>query len=325
MKYVTYEAGKGIPSLRLETTSLPALGKGEVTIAVEAFGVNRADTLQRQGKYPAPPGESDILGLEVSGEITSIAEGVDNWSVGDKVCALVPGGGYAEFVNVDARHVLPVPTSVSLTEAAGLTEVFLTAWQALTTFGSLKTGDRALIHAGASGVGLAALQLCRFKGVETATTASSEKKLAVCREQGAHLAINYKEQEFDEVIKSRWPVGVDFILDVVGGDYINRNLKVLKRDGMMIYLAMLAGRYADKLDMALLLAKRARIQGSTLRNRSDNYKAALVDDFVKHAMPGFANGALRVNVDTVLPVGQIQRAHQLLEDNATMGKVIVTW
>ena len=325
MKYVSYDPTKGITSLELESTTLPEPKDREVTIAVHAFGVNRADTLQRQGKYPAPPGESDILGLEVSGEISAVGNSVTKWSVGDKVCALVPGGGYAEFVNVDARHVMAVPDGVSLTQAAGITEVFLTAWQALVFLGELQKGDRALIHAGASGVGLAALQLCRFKGVKTATTASSDKKLAVCRKQGASLTINYKEQDFVEEIKSEWPEGVNFILDFVGGDYVNRNLRVLGRDGMMVYLAMLAGRYADKLDMALLLAKRARIQGSTLRNRDDDYKAALVEDFVTNAMPGFANGTLSVNVDTVLPIEQIQRAHQLLEQNATMGKVIVTW
>lgn len=325
MKYVSYDAKKGIGSLKLETTPLPERKEGEVTIAVKAFGINRADTLQRQGKYPAPPGESEILGLEVSGEISAVGDGASKWSVGDKVCALVPGGGYAEFVNVDARHVMPAPDGVSLTHAAGITEVFITAWQALVTIGNLQQDDRALIHAGASGVGLAALQLCRFKGVKTATTASSEEKLAMCRQQGASLTVNYKQQDFAEEIKSQWPEGVNFILDFVGGDYVNRNLRVLSRDGMMVYLAMLAGRYADKLDMALLLAKRARIQGSTLRNRDDDYKAALIDDFVTHALPGFADGTLTVNVDTVLPIDQIQRAHQLLEENATMGKVIVTW
>ena len=325
MRYIDFDKGAGPESLKISETDTPAIASGQVLVKVHAFGVNRADTLQRQGKYPPPPGESDILGLEVSGIVTEVADDVTQWKTGDKVCGLVAGGGYAEYVGVNARHLMPVPESMSLTHAAGLTEVFLTAWQALFTIGNLQPQDKALIHAGASGVGLAALQLCKLKGITTATTASSEDKLAQCRGMGANLTINYKEQDFAAVLKDTWPEGVNFVLDFVAGDYLNRNLKVLAQDGHIVYLAMLAGRFADKLDMALMLGKRARIQGSTLRNRSDAYKADLIRDFCEHGMPGFDDGTLTVNVDTVLPVEEVATAHARLEANDSRGKIIVEW
>lgn len=325
MRYIDFDKGAGPESLKISETDTPAIASGQVLVKVHAFGVNRADTLQRQGKYPPPPGESDILGLEVSGIVTEVADDVTQWKTGDKVCGLVAGGGYAEYVGVNARHLMPVPESMSLTHAAGLTEVFLTAWQALFTIGNLQAQDKALIHAGASGVGLAALQLCKLKGIATATTASSEDKLAQCRDMGANLTINYKEQDFAAVLKDTWPEGVNFVLDFVAGDYLNRNLKVLAQDGHIVYLAMLAGRFADKLDMALMLGKRARIQGSTLRNRSDAYKADLIRDFCEHGLPGFDDGTLTGNVDTVLPAEEVGNAHARLEANDSRGKIIVEW
>ncbi|MEQ5808086.1 NAD(P)H-quinone oxidoreductase [Alteromonas sp. NFXS44] len=325
MRYIDFDKGAGPESLKISETDTPAIASGQVLVKVHAFGVNRADTLQRQGKYPPPPGESDILGLEVSAVVTDVADDVTQWRTGDKVCGLVAGGGYAEYVAVNARHLMPVPQSMSLTHAAGLTEVFLTAWQALFTIGNLQPQDKALIHAGASGVGLAALQLCKLKGIATVTTASSEDKLSQCSDMGANLTINYKEQDFAAVLKDTWPEGVNFVLDFVAGDYLNRNLKVLAQDGHIVYLAMLAGRFADKLDMALMLGKRARIQGSTLRNRSDAYKADLIRDFCEHGLPGFDDGTLTVNVDTVLPVEDVATAHARLEANDSRGKIIVEW
>ncbi len=325
MRFIDFEKGAGPESLKISETDKPVPSSGQVLVKVCAFGVNRADTLQRQGKYPPPPGESEILGLEVSGEVVEVPEGVTGWKVGDKVCGLVAGGGYAEYVAVNASHLIPVPENVTLTDAAGLTEVFLTAWQALFTIGGLQPQDKALIHAGASGVGLAALQLCKQKGIATATTASSEDKLAQCRDMGAKVTINYKEQDFAAVLKDTWPEGVNFVLDFVAGDYLNRNLKVLAQDGQIVYLAMLAGRFADNLDMALLLGKRARIQGSTLRNRSDSYKTELIHDFCENGLPGFVDGNLSVNVDTVLPVEEVGKAHARLEANDSRGKIIVEW
>ncbi|MEW9798670.1 NAD(P)H-quinone oxidoreductase [Alteromonas sp. CYL-A6] len=324
MRYIQY-GGPAPSDLCVAETTAPVLRAGTVRVKVAASGVNRADTLQRQGRYPAPPGESDILGLEVSGVVTEVADDVGQWRAGDRVCGLVAGGGYAEEVIVNAHHLLGVPDNISLVDAAGLAEVFLTAYQCLKTIAGIERGQRVLIHAGASGVGLAALQLCRFFGVEAATTASSDDKLAQCRQAGAVLTVNYRQNDFAQVLNEQWPDGVDMVLDMVGGDYLNRNLSVLKRDGHIVCLAMLAGRYADKLDMALLLGKRAKIEGSTLRNRSDDYKTQLVSAFHRDCYSAFASGELSVNVDTVYDAADAATAHQRLEDNQTCGKLLLRW
>ncbi len=311
--------------MSLATMDAPTPKAHQVKIKVHAFGINRADTMQRMGNYPPPPGESEVLGLEASGEVIDIGSDVTRWKVGDKVFGLMPGGGYAEQALVDEGHVMPVPSGVSMEEAAGLAEVFLTAYQVLFTIGQVGQGDKALIHAGASGVGLAGLQLCRLAGVTTATTASSAKKLAHCENMGASVLINYKEQDFAEVLAEKWPEGANTVIDFVAGDYLNRNLKSLAVDGTIVYLAMLAGRYADKLDMGLMLMKRARVQGSTLRSRSDEYKRQLIDSFTERFLGAFSTGELKVNLDTVYNVENVGEAHARLEANDTQGKIIVTW
>lgn len=325
MRFINFEEGRGPQELFIDETQAPELSAGKVIIQVHAFGINRADTLQRQGKYPPPPGESSILGLEAAGEIIAVADDVSQWRVGDKVFGLMPGGGYAEQAIVDAGHLMPLPSGVSMEAAAGLAEVFLTAYQALFSICDVQSGERALIHAGASGVGLAALQLCRLEDIETAVTASSSQKLESCKQMGATILINYKTQDFAKELSAQWQDGVNAIVDFVGGDYLNRNLQVLAKDGSIVYLAMLAGRYADSLDMALMLTKRARIQGSTLRSRTDEYKSALISAFTRDFLGEFATGNLQVNLDTVLDVDDIGKAHQKLEQNDTQGKVVVRW
>ena len=325
MQFVDYEQGQGPESLTISQTQRPVIKPGYVRVRVAAFGVNRADTLQRQRHYPPPPGESEILGLEVAGEVIEVGEHVSGWQAGDRVFGLVAGGGYAEEVVVLASHIMRCPASLSFEQCAGLAEVYLTAFQCLDLIGGVEQGQRALIHAGASGVGLAALQLCRYFGVETATTASSAKKLAHCEQMGASVCINYKEKDFQDVLKTVWPDGVEFVLDVVGGDYLNKNLGVLKQDGIIVYLAMLAGRYADKLDMAKMLAKRARIQATTLRNRSDDYKSALIQRFTDRCLQAFDNGELTVNMDTVFAVQDLSEAHRRLEENNSVGKFVGKW
>ncbi|GGW76713.1 NAD(P)H-quinone oxidoreductase [Alteromonas halophila] len=324
MKFIDFTEG-GPDTLRIANTSAPQAGAGQVLIEVAAFGINRADTLQRQGKYPPPPGESEILGLEVAGTVIDAGKDVSRWQTGDKVFGLVAGGGYAQQAVVNAQHLMAVPEGMPLEQAAGLAEVFLTAYQCVHYIAGLEQGQRALIHAGASGVGLAALQLCRYMGITTATTASSTEKLSLCKEMGADIAINYKQDDFATMLKDAWPEGVDMVLDMVGGDYLNRNLQVLRRDGHIVQLAMLAGRYADNLDLALLLGKRARIQGTTLRSRTDSYKRDLIDAFSARCLDGFVTGKLVVNMDTVYDVTEIQTAHQRLEENSTKGKVVVRW
>lgn len=325
MNYIDFDTGSGPEGLKLAQMAAPELSANKVKVNVRAFGVNRADTLQRQGKYPPPQGESDVLGLEVAGEVSAVGADVSNWRIGDKVFGLVAGGGYAEEVVVTPSHLMAIPEGLSFTEAAGLSEVFLTAYQCVRQIGDLQSGQKALIHAGASGVGLAAIQLCRMMGVTTAVTASGASKLAVCEQMGAAVLINYKQQDFAAVLNNQWESGPNFVLDVVAGDYLNRNLSVLHQDGTIVYLAMLAGRFADKLDMALLLKKRATIIGSTLRNRSDEYKAALIANFSRDFLCAFSCGDLKVHLDTVYPAAQIQKAHERLETNDTIGKLVITW
>lgn len=325
MQYVDFEKGCRPDALVVNERESYSLSQGKVKVDVKAFGINRADTLQRQGNYPPPPGESEILGLEVAGVVSEVASDVSTFKEGDKVFGLVAGGGYATEVLVNPAHLMPVPEGMPFFEAAGLTEVFLTAFQCLRTIAHIKPAQRALIHGGASGVGLAATQLCRYWGVHSAVTASSEEKLSLCEQNGAEHLINYKQQAFDDVLKMEWPEGVDMVLDMVGGDYLNRNLKVLKQDGKVVYLAMLAGRYADNLDMALLLGKRASIIGTTLRNRSDDYKADLIRDFAAVCLSAFESGELKVNIDTHYHIDDISKTHARLENNDTQGKLVVSW
>jgi len=325
MQYVDFDMGGAPSSLSVKEHAPLSTPAGKVKVSVVSFGINRADTLQRQGKYPAPKGESSILGLEVAGTVIEVTDGVTEFSVGDKVFGLVAGGGYATEVIAEPSHLMPIPDGMAFFEAAGLAEVFLTAYQCLRTISHVKPAERVLIHGGASGVGLAALQLCRHWGVHSAVTASSENKLLQCKENGAELLINYHTHIFDEEVRGTWPSGVQMVLDMVGGDYLNKNLNVLSQDGRIVYLAMLAGRYADNLDMALLLSKRATITGTTLRNRSDAYKAELVQDFTSTCLPAFSTKELKVNVDTHYHIADITKTHARLESNDTMGKLVVSW
>lgn len=325
MQFIQHTEGNMDGGLSLQSCDTPVPSSSQVLVKVSAFAVNRADLLQRAGHYPPPKGESPILGLEVCGEIESVGSDVTDWQAGQRVCAIVSGGGYAEYVAIEASHLMAVPASLSDAEGAGLSEVYLTAYQALRWVGELQNGQKALIHAGASGVGLAALQLCKLWDIATATTASSEAKLAACQQAGANILVNYKEADFVPVVKEQWPGGVNMVLDMVGGDYLNRNLKVLAMDGTVVYLAMMAGRFADKLDMALMLGKRASVKGTTLRNRDVDYKARLVAEFSKECLPAFATGELKVPLDTVYSISEVEQAHQQVLNNNTQGKVVIAW
>jgi NADPH:quinone reductase len=324
MKFVDYVSGGSSEQMVIASRSRPEPATHQVLVKVAAFGVNRADTLQRQGKYPAPHGESDILGLEVAGTVLACGSEVKHWQVDDKVFGLVAGGGYAEYVAVNADHLMAIPDNIEMTAAAGIAETFLTAYQSLFLHGGLQKGQKVLIHAGASGVGLAAIQLAKQAGCDVAVTASSAEKLARCAQCGADVMINYQQEDFAPALSARG-FTADLVIDFVGGDYLNRNLKILNIDGKIVYLAMLAGRYADKLDMALLLGKRATIIGSTLRSRSDEYKAKLIASFRQDCLGLFSEGKLLANIDTCFAAEDIAQAHSKLEDNATMGKLIGVW
>jgi NADPH2:quinone reductase len=327
MLFVDFTQGAGPQSLCLSETLPPILESGQVLVKVAAFGINRADTLQRQGKYPAPPGESLILGLEMSGTVVDLGDSSEldpAWLIGDKVFGLVAGGAYAEYVAVEASHLMSLPKNISMQHGAGIAEAFLTAYQSLFLVANLQAKHKVLIHAGASGVGLAAIQLAKLRDCPIAVTASSQQKLTKCAEQGAKLLINYHQQDFAEVIKENWG-GCDVVIDFVAGDYLNRNLQTLNVDGTIVYLAMLAGRFADPLDMALMLGKRATIAGSTLRSRSDDYKRRLISGFSQDFLTSFASNQLQPNIDTVYSAKDVGLAHQRLEDNDSMGKLICYW
>jgi putative PIG3 family NAD(P)H quinone oxidoreductase len=327
MQFIKHENGCTPDSLAISHTDIPSLTSDQVLIKVACFGLNRADTLQRQGKYPAPAGESDILGLEMSGVVVqfhSQQTSPHTFEIGDKVFGLVAGGGYAEYVAVHSQHLMKVPLNMDMPQAAGIAECFLTAFQALFIENDLQPNQHVLIHAGASGVGLAAIQLAKRHGCAVAVTASSQAKLNLCTQLGADLVINYKEQDFAVEIAKHWK-GCDLIIDFVAGDYLNRNLKLLNIDGSVLYLAMLAGRYADKLDMAMMLGKRATVKGSTLRSRHDQYKTHLIKEFSKTCLADFDSCKLVPNIDTEFAAKDVGKAHQRLEDNNTMGKLICCW
>ncbi|MBT1065160.1 NAD(P)H-quinone oxidoreductase [Bowmanella sp. Y26] len=310
--------------LILEQAPVPEISPGQVLVKVTAFGLNRADTLQRQGKYPPPPGESPIMGLEVAGEVIEVAADVSRWHVGQRVFGLVAGGGYAQYVAVNADHLMAIPDAMTTNEAAGCAEVFLTAYQALFSLGQLKNHQKVLLHAGASGVGSAAIRLAQLVGAKVAVTASSDEKLVFCQQLGAELLINYKQSSFAEQIKTQWG-GVDLIVDVVGGDYLNANVKSLNMDGRIVQLAMLGGRYVENFDMALMLAKRATLMASTLRNRSDEYKSQLIQGFVERFAEALATRRLTVCIDSTFAASEIALAHQRLEQNQSMGKLVCYW
>ncbi len=309
--------------LVVTTCPVPALLPGHALVKVTAFGINRADLLQRDGKYPPPKGASDILGLEIAGTVEQVDEQYPAWQ-GVRVCTMLSGGGYSEYVNVPIEHLITVPGTLTDIEAAAIPEVFLTATQTLDVIAGCREGQKALIHAGASGLGSALIQLAKLKGMRVATTCSSQDKLDYCLGLGADLAINYKAQSFVEVLRGKG-FKADLVVDVVAGDYIAANLNVLATDGQIVVLAIMGGRYAEKLDLAKMLAKRASLTASTLRNRDVGYKSRLVAKFVQEYLPSLSKKQLKANVFATYGVDSIESAHQCMRDNKNQGKLVVTW
>lgn len=323
MKYVEYGPDAGAESLRIATTDAPTPADGEILVEVHYAGVNGPDLVQRRGLYPPPPGASPILGLEVAGRVAALGAGVSEWQVGDLVTALVPGGGYAEFCTVPASHALPIPQGMSLADAAGLPEVWFTAWANLVEMGSIKAGEHVLIHGGAGGIGCAAIQLAKFKGAQVFATENSEKKLALCRELGADVAINGHEQDFSDAIKGAiGKRGLDIVLDMLGGSTLQKNLNLLRRDGRLLIIAFNLGSKAE-VDMMPVLTRRLTIAGSTMRSRSDDEKTAIRNDLRCQIWPAFADGRLRTHTHVVLPMAQAAEAHRLMESGAHSGKIIL--
>ncbi len=293
---------------------------GEVTINIACAGVNRADLMQKAGQYPPPPGASDILGLEASGVIAAVGEGVTHLRPGDAVCALLEGGGYAEQVKVDARQVLPLPRGLDLRRGAALMEAFATAWLNLFMEGRLAAGERALIHAGASGVGTTAIQLCRVFRHPCFVTVGSEEKLTLCQRLGADTGVNRHDGSFVEAVKA-WG-GADLILDPVGASYLADNQRVLNTDGRLVLIGVMGGRKAE-LDMARMLIKRQRLIGSTLRTKTPAEKGRILAALAEHVWPLLESGEIEPLIDRVYPIAEVGAAHQRMADNASSGKLLL--
>lgn len=314
---ITTPGGPEVLKPRQEPVPSPA--SGEILIRVHAAGVNRPDALQRAGKYPMKPGFSPIPGLEVAGEVVALGEGVSEYAIGDRVCALTNGGGYAQYCTVPASQALPVPESMEWIQAAAIPETFFTVWANLFGIGGAHKGQRVLIHGGTSGIGTTALMLCREFGIQAFATAGSEEKCAAIRALGAE-AINYREQDFAEVIGAR---GVDVILDIMGGSYLNNNLKALAMDGRLVMLGFLGGAKANDVDLLTILGKRAVVTGSLLRARTKDEKAAIADQLREHVWPVLAAGRCLPMIDQVFDYTQADQAHARMEGGDHIGKIVL--
>ena len=309
--------------LQLAERPDPVAAAGEVLIDVDAAGVNRPDILQRLGKYPPPPGASDIPGLEVAGRIAALGEGVSGLAVGDRVCALLAGGGYAERAAVPREQVLPIPTGMTAVQAAGIPETFFTVWTNVFQRGKLKGGESILIHGGTSGIGTTAIQLARAFGARVLTTAGSDEKCAAATELGAAQAFNYRTTDWvAEAKRLTDGRGVDVILDIVGGDYMSRNLDLLAVEGRLLQIAFLKTAKAE-LDFSVMMRKRAWITGSTLRPRSPAEKGAIARDLYQHVWPLLERGIVAPVIHRVFPLAQAADAHRLMESSSHIGKLIL--
>jgi NADPH:quinone reductase len=323
MRAVEIAKPGGPEVLRLAERATPSPRPDEVLIAVEAAGVNRPDVLQREGRYPPPPGASDLPGLEVSGSVAALGADVAGWQVGDKVCALLPGGGYAQYATAPAQQCLPWPEGLSAEEVASLPEVAFTVWANVFERGRFQAGDVVLIHGGSSGIGVMAIQLCRAFGARVLTTVGSAEKATACLELGAVRAINYRDEDFVEAVKAETDgVGADLILDMVAGDYFTRNMQAAAEDGRIVYIASIGGG-RPQADIFLMMAKRLTITGSTLRSRPVAVKGQLALALRKRVWPLFARGVVRPVVCKVFPLAEASQAHQLMESSAHIGKIVL--
>lgn len=301
----------------------PEPGPGEVLLDVVATAVNRADLLQRQGHYPPPPGASEILGLECSGTVSALGEGVDGWQVGDEVCALLAGGGYASRVAVPAGQVMPRPQGVDLTTSAALPEVAATVWSNLMMVAGLRHGESLLVHGGAGGIGTFAIQLASALGVRVLATAGSAQKRALCTELGADVVIDYHEQDFAAVVQEvTGGAGVDVVLDNMGASYLARNVASLATQGRLVVIGLQGGTKAE-LDLNALMRKRAAVVGTTLRARPTAEKAAICAEVVEHVWPLVSDGSVRPVVGTTLPLAEAAEAHRLMESGSSSGKILL--
>ena len=324
MRAVVAREPGGPDVLELAEVPDPVPGPGEVVLEVVATAVNRADTLQRQGLYPPPPGASDVIGLECSGRVSSLGEDVTEWSVGDEVCALLSGGGYAERVAVPAGQLMPVPAGVDLVTAASLPEVACTVWSNVFMVAGLQPGEWLLVHGGAGGIGSFAIQLATALGSRVATTAGSPEKQELCRALGAELVVDYREQDFVEEVRSATDgAGVDVILDNMGAKYLGRNVAALATAGRLVVIGFQGGTKGE-LDLAALLAKRGAVIATSLRGRPAGEKAAICASVVEHVWPLVADGRIHPMVSATYPLAEAGAAHALMGAGEHTGKLVLT-
>ncbi|MHA7887655.1 NAD(P)H-quinone oxidoreductase [Roseicyclus sp.] len=302
------------------TRPIPVPKAEQILIKVDHAGVNRPDALQRAGAYDPPPGASDLPGLEAAGTVAAVGPGVSRWRVGDAVCALLPGGGYAEYAVTHQDHALPVPAGLSMAEAAALCETAFTVWSNVFMRGGLKGGERFLVHGGSSGIGTTAIQLARHFGARVFATAGSAGKCAACEGLGAERAINYRDEDFVEVLRAEG--GADLILDMVGGAYLPRNVRALADDGRLVQIAFLQGPKVE-LNFAQVMVRRLTITGSTLRPQSDAAKAAIAAELADHVWPLYAAGRIRPVMDEVFALDDAAAAHARMEASAHIGKIVL--
>jgi len=306
--------------LRAEERAVPKPEDNEVLISIKAAGVNRPDVSQRKGNYPPPPGASqDIPGLEIAGIVEKCGASVIKWKAGDKVCALIPGGGYAEYATVNSDHCLPIPPPLNFIEAASLPETVFTVWHNVFQRAQLKSGENFLVHGGSSGIGITAIQLAKALGAKVFTTAGSEEKCKACILLGAGLCINYKEEDFEESLKDE---GCDVILDMIGGDYTSKNLRLLNIDGRLVFINAMKGSKAE-FDAINLMRRRLTITGSTLRNRDAVFKTQLTADVQKNVWPLIETGKFKPVIYKTFPLAEAAKAHALMESSEHIGKIVL--
>jgi NADPH:quinone reductase len=306
--------------LKIEERPTPQPKENEVLVHIKAAGVNRPDASQRKGNYPPPPGApQDIPGLEIAGIVEHCGSSVTKWKAGDKVCALIAGGGYAEYVTVNSDHCLPIPVSLSFAEAASLPETVFTVWHNVFQRAKLKSGENFLVHGGSSGIGITAIQLAKALGTKVFATAGSEEKCNACISLGADRCINYKNEDFENILKDE---GCDMILDMIGGDYIPKNLRLLKIDGRLVFINAMKGSKAE-FDAIDVMRRRLTITGSTLRNRNVAFKAQLAVDVQKNVWPLIENGKFKPVIYKIFPLADAAKAHALMESSEHIGKIVL--
>ncbi|RYY31289.1 MAG: NAD(P)H-quinone oxidoreductase [Sphingobacteriaceae bacterium] len=324
MKAIIITQPGGPEVLQSEERPIPTPGENEVLIKVAAAGINRLDIYQRKGNYPAPPGApQDIPGLEVAGEISATGENVKRWKVGDKVCALIAGGGYAEYCVAPEGQCLPVPDGFTFEEAASLPETFFTIWYNVFQLGKLKAGESLLVHGGSSGIGIAAIQIATALGSKVYVTAGTDEKCAFCLEQGAAGAINYNTEDFTEKINSfTGGKGVDVILDMIGAKYLAGNIASLANDGRLVFINTMQGREAE-IDLSIIMRKRLTITGSTMRGRETEFKSTLAREVEQHIWPLLQSGQIKTVIHKVFDADDATEAHKLMESSTHSGKIVL--